>query len=71
MVSVAEAILTFRQHLWKLIKRSDIIILLKYKKCTIINYEVYWIKYLKKFYRKDFLQFPIYNLKQKAKEMTK
>ena len=55
MVSVAEAILTFRQQLWKLIQISDIIILLKYKKCTIINYGVYWIKCLKKFYRKDFL----------------
>ena len=71
MVSVAEAILTFRQQLWKLIQVSDIIKLLKHNKYTIINYGVYQIKYLKKFNRKDFLQFPIYNLKQKAKEMPK
>ena len=41
MVSVAEAILTFRQQLWKLIQISDIIILLKHNKYTIINYGVY------------------------------
>ena len=40
MVSVAEAILTFRQQLWKLIQISDIIIL-NYKKYTISNYEAY------------------------------